>query len=337
MTISLVIANDPDAKKWDDAVLASPHGTIFHTYSWLKIVEKNTGTTLYPILAYKGTELVALYPIYVRKLAFFNIALSPPSGVYLLYLGPAFLGYEQLKQDKKETLYHTLQAAIDKFIFNDLHCIYSRIRTSPGLLDSRPLVWQKYQVEPYFTYRIDLSKGVDHVWEQFDRKLRGDIKKAIREGVTIKTGSREDLDFIQKSLSRRFAEQGYTPLNHEKYLLDLYSAFAPDNLKIFLAEFRNQVVGGMVALRFKDVAYLWIGVPKGNLPGISANDLVQWEGIQWACNNGCTYYEEMDSGEDPRLTSYKSKYNPDICIWYSAVRHSSRIIKTLEYLKNTFR
>jgi hypothetical protein len=333
MALTLRFADENDVKEWDDTVLASINGTIFHTWSWLKIVERHTKTTLYPVMAYKGNELVAIYPFFVRSHLFFKLAFSPPPGAYLLYLGPLFPGYEHLKQDKKEGIYFDFLKEIDTLIFKNLGCSYSRINSSPRLYDSRPFYWQKYSVSPYFTYRIPLSGGVDHVQAQFDRKLRGDIKKAIREGVTVKVGERKDLAVIHQSISQRFFEQGLTPKNHLPYLLDLYDAFNPENLKIFLAEYKEQIIGGMIALRYKDVVFLWVGVPKSKIPGISPNDLVQWEGIQWACNSGYSYYEEMDSGDDSRLTSYKSKYNPTIEIWYSATKYSSRIFKIADFIR----
>jgi lipid II:glycine glycyltransferase (peptidoglycan interpeptide bridge formation enzyme) len=73
-------------------------------------------------------------------------------------------------------------------------------------------------------------------------------------------------------------------------------------------------------------------VPKAELKGISPNDLVQWEAINWACNNGYKYYEEMDAGDDPRLRHFKSKYNPELAIWYTAIKYSSRLYEVGERL-----
>jgi hypothetical protein len=75
--------------------------------------------------------------------------------------------------------------------------------------------------------------------------------------------------------------------------------------------------------------YLWIGVPKSRITGISPNDLVQWEAIQWACNNGFEFYEEMDGG-DRRLRGFKAKYNPELAIWYTAVNYSSSSYRWIE-------
>lgn len=337
MAAKLTIADDTFQKTWDDCVLSSPHGTIFHTWQWLKLVEIQTSTKLLPILIYKGTVLVALYPIFLQKKGFFNIVLSPPTYAYLLYLGPIIIDYELLKQDKKEGLYIEIQEEVDKYIFEKNKCIFTRIRTSPGILDSRPLRWAGYEIEPFYTYRIPLTDDIKSVWEKFDGKLRVKIKKAIQEGVTVRLGDWEDLEFIHTALFQRYKAQGLKPTNYTKYLHTLYESFYADNMKIFIAEFKGERAGGIITLCFKDVMYHWVGVPKSTLEGISPNDLIQWEAIKWAIEHGFKIYEIMDAGDDPRLRVFKSKWNPDLVPWYSAKKHSSSAVKIGEMLFNIIR
>jgi hypothetical protein len=318
--------------EWDGLVEGSPHGTLFHTWDWLKIVEKNTGCILYPLMLYRGTNLIAIYPIFLKRKGFMKLALSPPPKAYLLYLGPVIRDYEILKQDKKENIFIQIQEEVDRFLFKELKCNYVRIRSSPGLFDSRPFRWAGYHIEPYYTYRLDLTKGLDNTWEQFDRKLRVDINRAKREGVTVEEGNEGDIEFILSSLSRRFKEQGFTPSDYSEYLSELYNKFYPREMKIYIAKYKGNKVGGTISLFYRDIMYLWVGIPKADLKGISPNDLVQWEAINWACNNGCKYYEEMDAGDDPRLRHFKSKYNPELAIWYVATKYSSNLYKMAEIL-----
>jgi lipid II:glycine glycyltransferase (peptidoglycan interpeptide bridge formation enzyme) len=221
---------------------------------------------------------------------------------------------------------------MDKFLFDSMGCKYARIRTSPGLFDSRPLRWAGYSVEPFYTYRIDLNQGIDHVWQQFDRKLRVEINKAEREGVTVRLGGKEDIEFIHTCLETRFREQGLRPFDYKDYLLNLFNTAYRDNIKIFIAEYKDHPVGGTINLFFKDIMYLWVGVPRMEMPGISPNSLIQWEAIKWAHGHGMRFYEEMDAGDIQRLRYFKSKYNPDLAIWYSATKYSSIVYKAGEHL-----
>lgn len=332
MALTIIPLDSTNEKAWDDVVFSSSYGTIFHTIEWLKVVHDQLDAEFLPLMFYKGTQLVAIYPIFIQKQGMIKIALSPPSRSYMLYLGPVIADYESLKQDKKESTYIQIQQQMDDYIFQIKGCKYARIRSSPGLFDSRPLRWAGYTIDPYYTYRIDLTKGIDLVWEHFDRKLRVEINKAVREGVTVRAGDKEDLVFIHDSLFNRYLQQGIKPVNYKIFLLELYARFYPDNMKIFVAEYKGQRIGGTINLCFKNIMYLWVGIPKTDLAGISANDLIQWEAIKWAQTNGLEYYEEMDAGDDPRLRYFKSKYNPDLVIWYSAVKYSSYLYKAGEKL-----
>ncbi|MDG6258191.1 MAG: GNAT family N-acetyltransferase, partial [Methanomicrobiaceae archaeon] len=317
MSLTVSIATKNDAEQWDAAVESAQHGTLFHTWRWLRIVEKHTGTTLYPLMCFKGTHLVAIYPVFLRKKGVITIAQSPPGRAYLVYLGPVIANYDALKQNKKETALIAVQKEIDAFLFSTLGCTKVEIHSSPLLPDSRPFQWAGYHVEPRHTYRIDLTHGAGYVWEQFDRKLRVDIKKTEKEGVIIEEGGFSDIDFFHNAVSGTINREGLQISEHRAYLADLYEAFHPSNMKIYVAWYKDERVGGMITLLDKGVMYLWVGVPKCTIRGISPNDLAQWKAISWACAHGFNYYELIDTGAYPRLRPFKSKYNPELEIFYS--------------------
>ena len=155
----------------------------------------------------------------------------------------------------------------------------------------------------------------------------------------MEMGDAEDLEFLRESLYSRFEEQGLKPEKeyYKDYLFELYDAFYPQNMKIFIAKYREERVGGLVVLCYKDWAALWIGIPKISLKGIYPNDLAQWEAIKWACENGYRFYEEMDAGDDPRLRHFKAKFNPEPVPWYSAVKYSSFVFKCMEKIFRRFK
>ena len=337
MAFTIKTLDNTNEKAWDEVVSSSSVGTLFHTVEWLRLVQKQSNAEFLPLMFYKGTQLVAIYPIFVVKQGPIKVALSPPSRSYMLYLGPVIADYESLKQDKKESTFIQIQQELDNYLINTKGCKFIRIRSSPGLFDSRPFRWSGYTIDSYYTYRIDLTKGIDYVWEQFDKSVRRKIKQSQEKGVTVRTGDKEDLEFIHDSLYKRYLEQGLKPTDYKKYLLTIYQKFYPDNLKIFVAEYKGQRISGCFYLSFKNIMYFWVGLPKTDLAGISPNDLIQWEAIKWGQKKGIEFFELMDAGDDPRLRHFKSKYNPDLVIWYAATKYSSSVYKIGERLFQLFR
>ena len=327
MEMEIKLCNNKISDIWDDLVLSSECGTIFHTWKFLKIVENNTNSVLHPLMIYQGMHLKAIYPFFLMKKNGINIAMSPISRSFLYYLGPVFQDYENLKQYNKESRFIKVQQTVDDYLFSKLGCKYARIRLSPGLFDSRPLTWAGYNVKSLYTCRINLKREIEDIWKEFDKKLKVKIRKANENGVYIETGNRADLNYIFHSLAERLKSQKIDPIDpcgKWKFPSDIYDEFNDKNMKIFVAKHNEERIGGLISLYFKDVFYLWIGLVKNTDSKISANELIQWESIKWAKENGFDYYETMDSGEDPRLRFFKSKFNPDPVIWYSAEKYYSK-------------
>ena len=106
MTIDIKIGGE---KEWSKLEENLQQGTIFHTWKWLKIVEKHTRSKLYPIIGVKGTAIIGFYPLFYQKTFLFRFVFSPPPRVAVPYLGPIIIDYDELKQDKKESTFIEFQ------------------------------------------------------------------------------------------------------------------------------------------------------------------------------------------------------------------------------------
>ena len=328
--MELKIAKKDDRELWNELVEKSPHGTIFHTWKFLKIIEKHTNSKLYPIIGMKGTTPIGVYPLFLQKKFFLRLVFSPPPHALLLYLGPAIVDYDKLKQSKKESTFVEFQRKVNEFLESEINYNYVRVRTSPGLIDSRPFLWTDYKVEPLYTYYINLSLGLDNIWNKFNRELRKNIKISKKKGVIIKEGNKQDIEFYHKVMKKRFEEQNIRYGDYRSYLYELYDALYPNNFKIFVANYNGETIGIQLILLFKDRVLLWTGSPKSDILRGVHNELLQWEIIQLASNGGYQKVEIMDAGDDPRLRHFKSKFNPELSLWYSAEKYSSSIYKGME-------
>ena len=75
-------------------------------------------------------------------------------------------------------------------------------------MDCRPFKWSNYEINPRYSYMVDLSKGIDWVWKNMNKDRRNDINRAKREGISIEEGSKKDMFELHDLLVRRYAEQG---------------------------------------------------------------------------------------------------------------------------------
>jgi len=324
-----------DEREWKKLEGNPQHGTIFHTWEWLKIVERHTNMELYPIIGMKDTTVVGIYPIFLHKRLLRSV-FSPPPWVAVPYLGPVILEYEKLKQDKKEFIFIEFQRSVDEFIREEMRAHYSLIKTAPGILDARPLKWNGYIVEPIYNYVIDLRKGADSIFKNFKKKLRQNINRAKRRGISVEEGSKEDLEWIYETIVTRYEEQNRKTSLSKGYLIDLFNTFHPQNMKIFVAKYNGELIGGMIDFYYKNKVTSWLGNVKSNVGGMSPNELLQWEAIKHANKCGMEYYEEIGANTE-RLCHYKSKYNPNLLLCFSAKKYNTFFAKFVEYAYLTVR
>ena len=231
-----------DEREWKKLEGNPQHGTIFHTWEWLKIVEKHANMRLYPIIGMRGGNIIGIYPLFLHRNFILRAVFSPPPWVAVPYLGPVILEYEKLKQDKRESVFIAFQRKVDEFIREEMKAHYSLIKTAPGILDARPLKWNGYIVEPIYNYVIDLRKGADFAWKMFKRELRKNISIAQKKGISVREGSKEELEWIYEAIVTRYKEQNRKISLSKGYLIDLFNTFHPQNMKIFVAKYNLSLI-----------------------------------------------------------------------------------------------
>lgn len=341
MDITLKIAGDDDKKEWDKIVENSPHATIFHTWKFLKIMEKHSGVNilwndytarLYPLIGFNGSAPIGLYPIFYYNSPLVKCVFSPPLRVGATYQGPLIPDYDNLSQSKRESYFFGLQKSVDEFMKSQLRANSIKIRLPPGLLDARPLLWNGYNVEPLYNYEIDLHKySLEDVWSNIRKDCKRAIKKAEESGMVVLEGSRKEVELVFKSISERYSSQGITPEVSKEYLSEVYDTFYPDNLRILVVKKDDTYLTGTILLVYGKKVQAWIGMPRTTEKGVYPNDLLQWECLKWVHREGYKLFE-ITWANTYRLCRYKSKYDPILSPYFSCEKYSP-FVSLLSFIK----
>jgi hypothetical protein len=338
--MEIIIAEEKDQTIWDDLVKLSPCGTLFHTWKWLKIMERHnfiknfSGTyhgQLYPLFVKMENKITGLIPIFLYKTPFLTMACSPAFGVENAYLGPILNDKLTLRSHRRQVIFYEFHNAMDNYLKNKLKVNYISIHSSPGLSDPRPYIWSDYTVVPDFTYFINLKAGRDSVWDGFSRTLKQDIKKVEKKGIHVEIGSKKDVEFIYELLKKR----GRIPSNKE-YILDIFDNFSHDNLIVFIAKYNNEPLSGVITICYKNKIGFWVGTPKFSYDGTNPNTLVYWETMKWAIDNGFENFEIIGAS-DLSYFMFKSKFNGELVPYYTTKWYSPRVkvVKSIQNLIKT--
>lgn len=319
MSLELKIADESDVEMWDKIVESSLHGTIFHTWKSLKIIEKYSKTKLYPLIVLKGIVPIGCIPLFYQKKLRMELLFCPPPHVALPRLGPVLVDYDKLKQSKRESILIDFQKKVDEFIFSKIKPDYTAISCA-YIQDARPYIWRGYHVEPTYNYGFSLHNDLDKIWANIKKNTKQDIQRAQRRGFSVREGNKEDMLILYELMVDRYAEQNRTVNVPKEYLIEMYDAFHPSNMRIFAVEQEGNFITGSIDVYFKDRVITWIGNAKADS---HATDLLTWECLRWAYENGFKYYGIMGAAGVERLYSFYSKFNPDLVVSFSAKKYSS--------------
>jgi len=336
--MNITIASDIDQQIWDDIVINSSEGTLFHTWKWLKIMEKYiikkkffhfTKSKLYPLIVWEGKEIIGLMPVFFLETPFKKMAGSPPLSFEVPYLGPVMKKKIDIKSYKKQIIFYEFQKKIHDFLKNSLKANYIRIITSPGIFDPHPFVWSNYTVKPECNSIIDLRSGEKTIWENFSHNVRNSIKRANKNGIIVTTGLQEDVESIYNLLHER--QRVYAK---KEFILEIFENFSSENVKCFIAKKDEIPLTGMIVICYKNKVGVWFGTPKHSIDGINPNNILIWESILWACNNNYQYFEIIGTS-DKTTFPFKVQFCGEIAPFF-AMKWYSPITRLAESLYHNF-
>ena len=312
----LEIFDETKSQAWNSLIERSSNGTLFHTWEWLKIMEKHCQSRLIPLVFFDNDDDKPFggMPLFLMKKMGLRLVFSPPPGSAVT-LGPVLVdkGY---RQHKFELAYLDFQGQIDQ-VLRKIKPNYSLIITSPGLEDMRPFSWNKYQVQPNYTYMLELSEGKERIWSNLSRILKTNINGASKQGIKI-IESRDSggIDYVYSSLERRYGQQGRRLPVSPGYLKDIFNQFSPSVVKMYLALLNDEIVGGDICVIFKDSIMSWMGGCRNDSNKINANEFLRWYEIEEAIKGGLKNFE-IEGANTIQLCDFKSRFCPAVSIYFA--------------------
>jgi Acetyltransferase (GNAT) domain len=171
------------------ANLISENKPVFNTPDWLQLYKE--GLNLYGVFG-KNNILIAAFCLYnFKKL-----------GVDF-YINPIFCS-NNLFVYKSDAIHKVSKDSFLKEIFEAIATYFSQAKKSvveftfaPPHIDMQPFIWAKYNVQPKYTYHLDLLKSESELLEELTVERRGNITSANKKGlkceITFDYGITKDL------------------------------------------------------------------------------------------------------------------------------------------------
>ena len=138
------------------------------------------------------------------------------------------------------------------------------------------------------------------------------IRLAAKKGVAVRLGTLADLPTFYTMYVETGERDGFIVRPYD-YYHDAWGTFIGDGLaQLFLAEFEDQPLGGILLFRYGPTAWYMYGASRDAHRNLMPNYLLQWEAIRWAKQQGVTLYDwwgapDVVDESDPMYGVYRFK------------------------------
>ncbi len=156
-----------------------------------------------------------------------------------------------------------------------------------GLVKTRP-------IQPnWSTIYVDLHENLETVMKNLPQKGRHAIRRAERDGVTVKRVSATDKNCqIMYDLLKDTATDAKFGIRSSNYYRTFYRRYEEAGLgQLFFAYFEGEIVAGAFALVFGKKSTYKDGASIRKRTAYGASHLLQWYVIQWAKEKGSLMHD----------------------------------------------
>ena len=164
----------------------------------------------------------------------------------------------------------------------------------------RGWVYSSDQIQFQNTVLIDLSATEEEMLARMKPKTRYNVRLAEKKGVTIRTGTVDDLPALYKMYAETSVRDGFV-IRDENYYMTVWKLFMSnvETLKRasvpscipLIAEVDNQPVAAIFLFMFAGRAYYVYGMSRNLHREKMPTYLLQWEAMKRAKAGGCSAYD----------------------------------------------
>jgi len=288
MKINFLTTPDPACNTF---VAQRADGKIGYLPAWADNIAKAAHLKAYYLVARdsKGVHGV-LSLAHVRSFLFGNFMVSQP---FSNYGGPL--------TDSKRACDGLFNRAVELAL--DLGCETIELR------NIKPL---PYDLEPRLgkmCMHLRLAPNPEEIWKSFKPKVRNQVRKAEKSGITAIDGKDELLDDFYKVYSTRMHQLG-TPAYPRKVMQNILRAF-PENSRIFVVRLGELCVGAGFTVHLNGFVEIPWAATLVKYNSFCPNNLLYWSIIKHYCLAGAKCFDFGRCTAGGPTHQFKKQWGPE--------------------------
>lgn len=300
MEIRLATIEDDSA--WDTYVTAHPHGSAYHHSAWGKVIQQTYGHQIYNLIAKDANgAIVGVLPlVHIKHFLFGNNLFSQPfADLGGILADDAEVEKALLSQAVEIATEHTIPTIelrqtypLDETVLSSDNAYKFDINASQQTAKVRML--------------LDLPDTSEQLMSSFKSKLRSQIRRPLKDGLTVKTGGTEFLDDFYIVFAENMRDLG-SPVHSKSFIENLLNEL-PESSRIFIVYKDDTPLACSLTLGHgKTLANPWASSLR-RYSRLSPNMLLYWTMLEYACDHGFSIFDFGRSTPDEGTYKFKKQW-----------------------------
>lgn len=305
---STVQLYNEDNTAWDAFVASQAQSTNYHQYNWRKVIEKSFGhRTMYLAAKNARNEISGILPcVQMKSRLFGNFLVSLPFFNY----GGLLCAEEATARQLLNTSGRMLEGT------GSSHVELRHLSRCDDLSTTR-----QHKV----TMILDLQKTEQEQWNSLDAKVRNQVRKAEKSGLRTVSGHLELLDGFYEVFSRNMRDLG-TPVYGRNFFQNVLEEF-PRSTRIVSITLRGRTIASALLTWHRQTLEAPWASSIRDFKELCPNNLLYWEAIRFAINNGAAKFDFGRSTPDEGTYRFKKQWGarPVQLYWQYLLREGGRL------------
>ncbi|NGZ98043.1 MAG: FemAB-like protein [Nitrospira sp. WS110] len=305
---SLVGRTDAEVLAWNAYVLKSPLATGYHLVEWRRIIEEAFGHRTY-YLAVKDHEGT------VQGIAPLVLLASRGFGRFLVSV--PFVNYGGLIADSLEGRSRLEASAIEQA--KALNADHIELRHAEATDTSWVPSARKVSM------RLSLPNSYEELLKGFPSKLRSQIRRAQKEGMTARVGGKECLDEFYAVFSRCMRDLG-TPVYAKDFFEKILEVLPKETRICIVSHGETPAAAGFLYGFRSSLEIPWAASDK-RFNKLAPNMLLYGTVLEYACQQGFQVFDFGRSTPDSGTYRFKEQWGaqPKQLHWYYWVKDGRQV------------
>jgi FemAB-related protein (PEP-CTERM system-associated) len=303
-------AGPQSEREWDRFVCAQPDATGYHQWRWQRVFQDGLGHRSHYLLARQCGHVVGVLPLVEVRSRVFGRALS----------SLPYVNYGGVLAASDEAARVLVQRAEQLARERSLSYVVLRHRR------------RQFQHLPARTHKVTMTMPLaadrDAMWKALDGKVRNQIRKAEKSGLTTQSGGRELLDEFYAVFARNMRDLG-SPVYGRSLFASILETF-PRDAGIHLVLRDGRTIAGALTYAFGGI----IEVPSASSlrehRALCPNHLMYWSMICQAIADGRKTFDFGRSTPGDGTYHFKEQWGavPEALCWEYCLKNEPDLPST---------